>query len=96
MPTFHGSHPKNAEITRSVIIQKLALLVAFLDWVRPSAPNADLCSDCKSVIQRVLDQALNTTPGGHAMPVMIDWDIPEQLDFNFDLLHTFDWLHTDL
>ncbi|KAI0389661.1 hypothetical protein F5Y17DRAFT_111397 [Xylariaceae sp. FL0594] len=53
-------------VTRSGLIQKLSLLVGFLDWIRPNAPNGDLCSACKIVIQRVLDQALNapSAPAG--------------------------------
>jgi hypothetical protein len=86
-------HPNEPEITRSAVIQKLSLLVAFLDWVSPTAPNAELCKDCKSVIQRVLDQALNASPG-EAVPFLdgANWDFSTQLDFNFELMDTFDWL----
>jgi hypothetical protein len=61
-PSFRGKHPDDVRITRSAIIQRLSLLVGFLDWVDPLAPNANLCNDCKSVIQLVLDQALNDGP----------------------------------
>jgi hypothetical protein len=95
MPTLRGRHPKDPRITRSSIIQKLSLFVGFLDWVNPAAPNAYLCSDCKSVIQRVLDQALNTAPSEKALPDL--WDFPNtQLDFNSDLFDTYDWLRADL
>ncbi|KAF5989657.1 hypothetical protein FBULB1_660 [Fusarium bulbicola] len=58
-PTFQGIHPKDNRLSRSSIIQQLSLLVGFLDWVHPSAPNGDLCASCKTVIQRVLDYHLN-------------------------------------
>ncbi|KAH7024511.1 uncharacterized protein B0I36DRAFT_376479 [Microdochium trichocladiopsis] len=58
-PTFTGTHFKDAKISRSSIIQSLTLLVNFLDWIKPSAPNGELCADCKVVIKRVLDHHLN-------------------------------------
>jgi hypothetical protein len=66
--------------------------------VEPSAPNSNLCHECKSVIQRVLDQTLNPVPPeGHAMPDVLDWDFSStQLDFNFDLMDTFDWMRPDI
>lgn len=95
-PTFTGKHPSDARITRSSIIQNLSLLVGFLDWVRPSAPNGDLCMDCKVIIQRVLDYTLNGSADGNSPRAALAFDFPEPLDFNFELLDTFDWLHTDL
>ncbi|CAH0047726.1 unnamed protein product [Clonostachys solani] len=93
-PTFKRSHPKDARLTRSSIIQKLSLVVAFLDWMRPSAPNGTLCADSKLIIQRVLDEHLNAPDErvGGEMLESVDWGFPMQLDFNFDLLDTFDWL----
>lgn len=59
-PTFTGPHhPRNTKITRSSLIQQLSLLVGFLGWVSPGAPNADLCASCRVVIQHVLDHTLN-------------------------------------
>ncbi|KAI0123391.1 hypothetical protein BJ170DRAFT_587235, partial [Xylariales sp. AK1849] len=82
-------------ITRSAVIQKLSLLVGFLDWVKPKAPNADLCHEIKSVIQQVLDQALNMAPNDTTILEGPDWNFGAQLDFSFDLMDTFDWLRTD-
>ncbi|KAM0351639.1 hypothetical protein ACHAPU_002649 [Fusarium lateritium] len=65
-PTFRGTHPDYPKLSRSAIIQKLSLLIGFLDWVRPPAPNADLCADCKAVIQGVLDHNLNAPIAGGA------------------------------
>ncbi|KAJ0160375.1 hypothetical protein CTA2_8086, partial [Colletotrichum tanaceti] len=105
-PTLHGgNHPQNPKLTRSSIIQKLSLLVGFLDWVSPTAPNGDLCADCKCIIQHVLDQALNgpaasassAVDGGFPAALdAMDWDFSAQLDFNFDLLDTFDWLRPEV
>lgn len=94
-PTFRGAHPKAPELTRSNIIQRLSLLIGFLDWIQPPTANADLCSDCKQIIQRVLDHHLNaeTSDGGNIDT--FDWNFNSQLDFNFDLLDTYDWLRTE-
>ncbi|KAI1479687.1 hypothetical protein F4774DRAFT_409811 [Daldinia eschscholtzii] len=94
-PTLHLRPHSDSRITRSNIIQKLSLLVAFLDWVSPSAPNGDLCSDAKSVIQRVLDQTLNAASSIYEPPAVFQWDSSTQLDFSFDLLDTFDWNRPD-
>ncbi|KAI0849497.1 hypothetical protein F5Y00DRAFT_261629 [Daldinia vernicosa] len=94
-PTLHLRPHSDSRITRSNIIQKLSLLVAFLDWVSPSAPNGDLCNDAKSVIQRVLDQTLNAASSIYEPPAVFQWDSSTQLDFNFDLLDTFDWIRPD-
>ncbi|KAI5457563.1 hypothetical protein BGZ63DRAFT_494859 [Mariannaea sp. PMI_226] len=87
-PTFIGTHPKNEKITRASIIQQLSLLVAFLDWVYPPAPNADLCANCKAVIQQVLNHVLNSAIESIWPPVSLN-AVP--LDFNFELLDTFEW-----
>lgn len=95
-PTLHTGLQANPEITRSSIIQKLSLLIGFLDWTRPFAPNADLCADCSLIIRHVLDHSLNTVSLEGEMPNTFEWDLDAtQLDFNFDLLDTFDWLRPD-
>ena len=93
-PSLRASPLENPEITRSTIIQKLSLLVGFLDWIKPRAPNKDLCANCSLVIRHVLDHSLNTTYSAE-MPDTFSWDLETQLDFNFDLLDTFDWLRQD-
>ena len=90
-------------ITRASIIQKLSLLVGFLGWIHPSAPNAEICCEARVVVQGVLDQALNNPIplGSDAPPLPLtlapefsDWDFNTVLDFDCDLLNTFDWLRT--
>lgn len=86
-------------ITRSSIIQQLSLLVGFLDWVKPSSANGDLCNSCKTVTQHVLDHALNA-PGSTTDTTVdsLDLDISSNVNdfFNFELLDTFDWLRSDI
>ncbi|OTA86889.1 hypothetical protein M434DRAFT_81723 [Hypoxylon sp. CO27-5] len=94
-PTLHIRPHSDPRITRSNIIQKLSLLVAYLNWVSPWGPNGDLCNDAKSVIQRVLDRALNAASSVYEPPAVLEWDFSTQLDFNFDLLDTFDWNRPD-
>lgn len=105
-PTVHAL-PKVAndpQLRRSNIIQKLSLLVGFLDWVRPPSPNGDLCANCKRIIQHVLDHTLNSGgrtsgPDGGASAEFFDtsnWDFSTQLDFNFELLDTFDFLRPEI
>lgn len=102
-PTFRGSHPLDAKVSRSSIIQQLSMLVGFFDWVRDTAPNATLCCNCSVIIQRVLDYTLNGGGGsggggsggganGAGGPDMVDWGVFEQPDFSFELMDTFDWL----
>ncbi|KAK5996606.1 hypothetical protein PT974_01943 [Cladobotryum mycophilum] len=93
-PTFKGSHPTNPAITRSNIIQNLSLLIGFLDWIDPSAPNGDLCVSCRNIIRLVLDHVLNATAENTIWPPAALDDM--QLDFNFELLDTFDWLRPDM
>lgn len=88
--SFIDSHPCDANVTRSAIVQQLSLLVGFLDWVGPLAPNSILSANCSRVIQHVLDHTLNGT--GARLPELID-DV--QLDFDFELLDTFEWLRPE-
>ena len=81
---------------RSSVIQQLSLLVGFLDWVSPAAPNGDLCSDVKKVVRHVLDQTLNSPGPDKADGVDSMGYLADMNDFfNFELLDTFDWLRPD-
>ncbi|KAM0250229.1 hypothetical protein ACHAP5_002288 [Fusarium lateritium] len=93
-PTFQGKHPKDNRLTRSSIVQQLSLLVGFLDWVHPSAPNGDLCASCKTVIQRVLDYHLNDPMNDVGSLEHFSSGLARPLNFKFELLNTFDWLHS--
>lgn len=92
----------NPPITRSRLIQQLSLLVGFLDWVGPMAPNTESCNSVKKAVRHVLDQALNedTTQVATPMDWVGDWGVGLSADmndvFNFELLHTFDWLRPEV
>jgi hypothetical protein len=91
----------DSEITRSSIVQQLSLLVGFLDWVSPSAPNGDLCRSCKTVIQHVLDQTLNSSSKpSDTETEEYDWDFSTNVNlgeyFNFELLDTYEFLRPEL
>lgn len=83
--------------SRFAIIEKLFLLVGFLDWVTPNAPNSDLCISCKNVIRRVLEHVTQEPAPqaeGHFEPW--NWDIGDTaLDFEFGLLDTFEWMRPE-
>ncbi|KAK8039092.1 hypothetical protein PG993_007503 [Apiospora rasikravindrae] len=94
--TDFGSKPPPK---RSQIIQQLSLLVGFLEWIRPAAPNSELCQTVARIIRHVLDQTLDGPPRGIGGPedAVVDWgtvDFATDVSnyFNFDLLDTFDWL----
>lgn len=96
-------HRPVSGVTKSGLIQQLSLLVGFLGWIGPAAPNSAMCSSCKAVIEHVLDQALNGPPTGSsdqdAFGRAFDFSFDLGTDmgeyFNFDLLDTFDWLKPD-
>lgn len=83
-------------VPRSEIIQNLSIFAAFLGWVRPSAPNADLCSSIKSIIGHVMDRVLNgsaETANLDDSAALNNWDIDLSLwdDVgSLDLLDTYD------
>ncbi|KAM0451209.1 hypothetical protein ACHAPV_010055 [Trichoderma viride] len=93
-PSFKGSHPKNPSITRSNIIQQLSLLIGFLEWIDPSRPNGSMCVSTSAVMRRVLDHVLNA--GSDGMSWQPDTLDDMQLDFNFELFDTFDWMKPDV
>lgn len=100
MELLRASREGDSSTTRSNIVQQLSLLVGFLDWVGPSAPNGDLCSSVKIVIRHVLDEALNASaPTTSIMEGVASWDMDFSTDFNeffnFDLMDTFDWLRPE-
>lgn len=91
-PTFRFTNVKVHGITRSAVIQKLTLLVGFLDWVHPAAPNASLCCNCNNIIKRVLDHILNGHVGESNPAESFGWEDYMPLEFSFDLLDTLNWV----
>ncbi|ESZ95424.1 hypothetical protein SBOR_4165 [Sclerotinia borealis F-4128] len=82
-------------LPRSEVIQNLSLLVGFLDWVRPTAANHDLCGRMQQIVKRTLDKILdppkitNTPRTSSATTVPIS-------DMNFEhiVMDDLDWLDT--
>jgi hypothetical protein len=95
-PTFRGTHPQDKRISRSSLVQSLSLLVSCLDQIRANAPNGALCANCKRIIQYVLDYRLNALEESVPRMEDLDWTLPSQVEFDFDLLDTFDWLQQDV
>jgi hypothetical protein len=91
----------NFVFPRSEIIQNLSIFVASLDWVKPHAPNAQLCYRIREIIGRVLDQALDSSTTqnqlpegqGYAYSLELPTNYLDFEDFNYlDLMDTFDWV----
>jgi hypothetical protein len=92
-------HPRstNLRIPRSEVIQNLSLLVGFLDWVRPTAANRELCGRMSVIIKRILDQVLDPPPMRSenevetGPPLVPDFDFGQINNAEFDWLGTVDW-----
>jgi hypothetical protein len=86
-------------IPRSDCIQDLIMFIGFLDWVKPGAPNYDLCRRIREMIGTVLKHVLESTIEKPAVPeVSLDFSFDSDLrNFDeyatFDLLDTFDWFN---
>lgn len=95
--------PSNSflNLPRSETIQDLSVFVAFLEWVKPNAPNAQLCKRVRDIIARVLDIILEAPIG--QTPMMQSpsqgWNLELPTDFfNFEdfgqstIMDTFGWV----
>lgn len=87
--------------TKSNLIQQLSMLVGFLDWIGTSSSNSKICVNIKKAIRQALDQTLNEGMPQNAerVSVLNEFEIESMADvndfFNFELLHTFDWLWSE-
>ena len=90
------------KIPRSDCIQDLIMFVGFLDWVKPAAPNYELCRRIREIIERVLQQVLETPRATAENPITLE--TPPDFSFDsalrdcdeyatFDLLDTYDWFN---
>ncbi|PQE15132.1 fungal specific transcription factor protein [Rutstroemia sp. NJR-2017a BVV2] len=96
---MEAPHLPHSYLPRSEVIQNLSLLVGFLDWVRPNAPNAGLCGRMLQIVRRTLDKILDGPAPSSAPPrannaVSTSTTDTEygsmQLD-DLDWLNTIDW-----
>lgn len=98
-----GTQPA-LNIPRSEIVQNLSLLVGFLEWIKPSAGNYQLCRRMTQIIKRILDQILNPAPASQDLAAtegngfentmqydpMLDVGFDNDMD-NMEWLNTVDW-----
>ncbi|KAG9241596.1 hypothetical protein BJ878DRAFT_519886 [Calycina marina] len=87
-------------LPRSEVIQNLSMLVGFLDWVRPTAANRQLCGRMSAVIKRILDKVLepptianrtDTEGSADVLGQLMEYDFGQIDAGNFDWLGTVDW-----
>ena len=86
-------------LPRSEVIQNLSMLVGFLEWVRPTAANKELCGKMSAVIKRILDKVLEppliNNDGMQASPDVLaplaEYDFGQMDTGDFDWLGTVDW-----
>lgn len=99
-----GSNGTLLDITKCDIVQTLSLLVGFLEWIGPDAPNSDLCEAVKVAVKQVLRDSINGASSHGPVPdPPVEYDVAEFLNlestsfpgFGFDLLNTFGWLRED-
>ncbi|KUJ12384.1 uncharacterized protein LY89DRAFT_738173 [Mollisia scopiformis] len=93
-------------IPRSEVVQNLSLLIGFLEWVKPSAGNYQLCARIKHIIKKILDQILNPNQPSSAPPasqqLATEWNgfddsmpYDPMVDVGFDNgIDDLDWLNT--
>ncbi|KAF7942510.1 hypothetical protein EAE99_000560 [Botrytis elliptica] len=85
-------------LPRSEVIQNLSLLVGFLDWVRPTAANHELCGRMRQIVKRTLDKILdppkiaNTPKASTSTTVPLsDLNVEPIAMDDLDWLDTIDW-----
>ncbi|CZT06289.1 uncharacterized protein RAG0_12070 [Rhynchosporium agropyri] len=108
------SCPIREEILRlslsAKVVQTSTLFIAFLDWVRPTDNNSQLCKRCRTVVKRIIDAAIDAPLSVWALPQQVSSDIQIQLqdlstpelqnaiDFHYDPamigLDDLEWMHT--
>ncbi|XRM44978.1 hypothetical protein ABZX51_008080 [Aspergillus tubingensis] len=84
------------DLPRSDIIQNLSVLVAFLDWLRPSDSDIAAKAQIKGILQRSLDRILSM-PASLQSPTRALDALPDLIgaDPHLDLLNTFAWVDWD-
>ncbi|GKZ25442.1 hypothetical protein AbraIFM66951_000654 [Aspergillus brasiliensis] len=85
------------DLPRSDIIQNLSVLVAFLDWLRPSESDVAAKAQIKEILQRSLDRILSMPASLHSPARAALYALPDFVgaDPHLDLLNTFAWVDWD-
>lgn len=97
--------------SRSEVIRNLNLIVGYLDWIRPSDGNHDLCKKMMRVVKRVVDTVLeapqtSNQPGVSTNPESSNYQSHSNPAFEIDLmsfgtmddlnwLNSIDWTQGD-
>lgn len=51
--------PTPVQLSRSEVVQTLTMFIAFLNWIRPTDNNVQLCGKFKKVVKRIIDTAID-------------------------------------
>ncbi|TGO28088.1 hypothetical protein BPAE_0032g00310 [Botrytis paeoniae] len=82
-------------LPRSEVIQNLSLLVGFLDWVRPTAANHELCGRMRQIVKRTLDKILDPPKITNTPKASTSTTVPiSNLNFEPMAMDDLDWLDT--
>ncbi|TGO55360.1 hypothetical protein BCON_0093g00330 [Botryotinia convoluta] len=82
-------------LSRSEVIQNLSLLVGFLDWVRPTAANHELCGRMRQIVKRTLDKILDPPKITNTPKASTSTTVPiSNLNFEPMVMDDLDWLDT--
>ncbi|KAF7959513.1 hypothetical protein EAE96_001129 [Botrytis aclada] len=82
-------------LPRSEVIQTLSLLVGFLDWVRPTAANHELCGRMRQIVKRTLDKILDPPKITNTPKASTSSAVPiSNLNFEPMVMDDLDWLDT--
>lgn len=93
---MESPHISHCYLPRSEVIQNLSLLVGFLDWVRPTAANAELCGRMQQIIKRTLDKILDAPTRSNASPSITNAAsmLMTDVEYGSTVLDDLDWLNT--
>ncbi|KAM3080859.1 hypothetical protein ACMFMG_004817 [Clarireedia jacksonii] len=89
-------HLPHSYLPRSEVIQNLSLLVGFLDYVRPTAANAELCGRMQQIMKRTLDKILDDPKPSNAPQKTTNAISTPTTDAEYGTieLDDLDWLNT--
>ncbi|PWY72465.1 hypothetical protein BO94DRAFT_607957 [Aspergillus sclerotioniger CBS 115572] len=93
-----AAHPQQYDLRlpRSVIIQDLSLLVAYLEWIQYTTSCGNVVASIRRILSRCLDQILDTPSGLNPPSQSVSLSLPDERALsefsNLELLNTFDWM----
>ncbi|CZR67120.1 uncharacterized protein PAC_17019 [Phialocephala subalpina] len=60
--------PVPVQLSRSEVVQTLTMFIAFLNWIRPTDNNIQLCGKFKKVVKRIIDTAIDAPRPSYTAP----------------------------